>query len=309
MAATQWHAKLRNLYTLCQGTEPALEGPRPSGSASLRALGRAPTPSSVTGAGLSWGERASRKAGSAQVGEGFGPGEEFVVLELQDVTAGYGDVTVLRDVTMAAPTGSVIALLGPNGAGKTTLLRTISGLVMPTAGRVIFDGNDVTSLRTYQMARRGVCHIPEGRGIFPSLTLKENLSLFSPRGKVKETFETAAETFPILGQRLNQTAGSLSGGEQQMLAIIRAYISKPKIVLVDEASMGLAPLVIDSLFRFLTQVAKEGTTLIIVEQYVTRALELADTVYLLNNGRMAFSGAASEISGAEIFEKYLGVNV
>ncbi len=233
------------------------------------------------------------------------------MLEVCNVTAGYGDVTVLWDVSMACPDGSVVALLGPNGAGKTTLLRTISGLLKPVRGSVLLDGEDVTGMRTHQMARRGVCLIPEGRGIFPSLTLRENLNLFSPKGKArtKEAFEKAAASFPILGKRLNQTAGSLSGGEQQMLAIVRAYISNPKLVLVDEASMGLAPLVVDGLFDFLEQVARDGTSLVIVEQYVTRALALADSVYLLNHGRIAFSGAADELNGEEIFERYLGVEV
>jgi branched-chain amino acid transport system ATP-binding protein len=231
------------------------------------------------------------------------------MLEVRNITAGYGDVTVLWDVSMAAPTGSAVALLGPNGAGKTTLLRTVCGLLKPASGQILLDGDDVTGLRMNEMSRRGVCLIPEGRGIFPSLTLKENLSLFAPRGKTKETFEKAAASFPILGSRLNQTAGSLSGGEQQMLAIIRAYISNPSLVLVDEASMGLAPLVVDALFTFLSEVAKQETTLVIVEQYVTRALKLVDTVYLLNHGRVAFSGGSNELSGEEIFERYLGVEV
>jgi branched-chain amino acid transport system ATP-binding protein len=233
------------------------------------------------------------------------------MLEVRDVTAGYGDVTVLWDVSMSCPTGSVVALLGPNGAGKTTLLRILSGLLKPTKGQILLDGEDVTKLRTSQLSRRGVCHIPEGRGIFPSLTLRENLNLFAPKGKAKtkEAFERAADSFPILGRRLSQTAGSLSGGEQQMLAIVRAYISNPRLVLVDEASMGLAPLVVDGVFAFLEQVAREGTTLLVVEQYVSRALELADTVYLLNHGRIAFSGKSDQLSSEDIFERYLGVEV
>jgi branched-chain amino acid transport system ATP-binding protein len=231
------------------------------------------------------------------------------MLEVKDLTAGYGDVTVLWDVSLSAPKGSVVALLGPNGAGKTTLLRTMSGLLKPSSGQVFYDGEDVTGMRMNQLARRGVCHIPEGRGIFPSMSLKENLCLFSPRGKTAETIEKAAAAFPVLGSRLNQTAGSLSGGEQQMLAMVRAYISNPKLVLVDEASMGLAPLVVDNLFTFMADVARQGATLVIVEQYVTRALELADTVYLLNHGRISFLGRAGDLSGEEIFERYLGVEV
>jgi branched-chain amino acid transport system ATP-binding protein len=160
-----------------------------------------------------------------------------------------------------------------------------------------------------QRARLGVCHIPEGRAIFPTLTLKENLTLFSPKRKYSESIQKAADTFPIIGMRLNQPAGSLSGGEQQMLAMIRAYITNPRLVLVDEASIGLAPLIVDSLFEFLEQVASEGTTLLIVEQYVERALKLASTVYLLNHGRIAYSGDSGDLSPEEIFEHYLGVEV
>jgi branched-chain amino acid transport system ATP-binding protein len=233
------------------------------------------------------------------------------MLEVREITAGYGDVTVLRNVTLTCPTGSAVALLGPNGAGKTTLMRILSGLLKPTKGQILLGGEDVTGLRTSELSKRGVCHIPEGRGIFPSLTLRENLALFSPRGKAKvvETFDRATQSFPILGSRMSQLAGSLSGGEQQMLAIVRAYVSNPRLVLVDEASIGLAPLVVDGLFKFLGQIAKEGTTLLIVEQYVTRALALADSVYVLNRGQVAFSGKSDALSSEDIFETYLGVEV
>jgi len=231
------------------------------------------------------------------------------MLEVAGLTAGYGDTTVLRDVSLSAVAGSVVALLGPNGAGKTTFLRVISGLVKPVAGRVVFDGVDVTGASATQMAQRGLCHVPEGRGIFPSLTVRENLALFAPRGRVKASLDRAASAFPIVGQRLGQPAGSLSGGEQQMLAIVRAYIANPRLVLVDEASMGLAPLVVEQLFGFLAQLSSHGTTLVVVEQYVSQALDLADSVYLLANGSIAFSGGADELSGAEIFQRYLGVEV
>lgn len=231
------------------------------------------------------------------------------MLEVQNITAGYNDVNVLWDVTLSAPTGSVVALLGPNGAGKTTLLRTISGLLRPTAGEIRLDGKNVAGLSANQMSRHGVCHIPEGRGIFPTLTVKENLSLFSPKGRAKETVEKAAASFPILGRRLNQIAGSLSGGEQQMLALVRSYVCSPKVVLVDEASMGLAPLMVDGLFEFLEHVTAEGATLIIVEQYVNRALALADTVFLLNRGRIVLTAEAGDVTSEDIFERYLGVEM
>jgi branched-chain amino acid transport system ATP-binding protein len=228
-------------------------------------------------------------------------------LRLDGVTTGYGSTTVIRDVTLEVPASAVVALLGPNGAGKTTLLRAASGLLPVRQGHVYMDGQDVTRRNMTDMAKRGLCHIPEGRGIFPSLSVKENLTLFSPRGKEREALEQAATSFPALAQRLSQTAGSLSGGEQQMLAIVRSYISNPRLVLVDEASMGLAPMMVDRIFEFLTHITGAGTSLLIVEQYVYRALQMASTVYLLNNGRVVFSGTPAELESQDIFERYLGV--
>ena len=198
------------------------------------------------------------------------------MFELQHITAGYGETTVLRDVSITVPDSAVVALLGPNGAGKTTTLRVASGLLRPQEGVVALDGDDITRLGPYQRVRRGLCHIPEGRGIFPSLTVRENLILDSAKGKEAEAFERATETFPVLGTRQRQIAGTLSGGEQQMLALVRAYVSNPKVVLVDEASLGLAPLVVDNIFQFLEKLANEGVALLLVEQYVSRALALGE---------------------------------
>ncbi len=228
-------------------------------------------------------------------------------LQLDDVTAGYGATTVLRNITLEVPPSSVVALLGPNGAGKTTLLRAACGIIPVRQGKVRFDGEDVTKRRMDEMASRGLCHVPEGRGIFPSLSVKENLVLFSPRRQEGTAVERAAGAFPILGQRLNQMAGSMSGGEQQMLAMARAYLSNPRLVLVDEASMGLAPLVVDKIFEFLARIVAGGTSLLLVEQYVYRALQMANTVYVLNHGKIAFSGSPAELEGDDIFERYLGV--
>jgi len=228
------------------------------------------------------------------------------VLELRNITAGYGDTTVLRDVSVTVPDSSVVALLGPNGAGKTTTLRVASGLVRPRRGEVVLDGAEVSRLGPYRRVARGLCHIPEGRGIFPSLTVRENLILDSARGKEREAIEKAVETFPVLGIRQRQVAGTLSGGEQQMLALVRAYVSKPKIVLVDEASLGLAPLVVDNIFEFLEQLAADGVALLLVEQYVSRALELASTVYVLSQGSIVYSGPAGELDEDAIFALYAG---
>jgi branched-chain amino acid transport system ATP-binding protein len=231
------------------------------------------------------------------------------VLELEQVTAGYGETVVLRDVSLSVPDSTVVALLGPNGAGKTTTLRTASGLITPMAGRVVLHGEDVTGMKPYALARRGVCHLPEGHGIFPSLSVKENIVLHSPKGKEKESVEKAGDQFPVLAARLGQQAGSLSGGEQQMLALVRAYLTDPRIVIVDEASLGLSPLLVDQVFEALAQVVARGTSLLLVEQYVTRALELADTVYLMNRGQIVFSGRASDLRGEDVFERYLGIDV
>jgi branched-chain amino acid transport system ATP-binding protein len=231
------------------------------------------------------------------------------VLELESVTAGYGETVVLRDVTLSVPDSKVVALLGPNGAGKTTTLRTASGLIKPMTGRVLLDGKDVTGRRPYALARRGLCHLPEGHGIFPSLTVKENLVLYSPKGKEKESIQNAGEQFPALAQRLGQVAGSLSGGEQQMLSLARTYVTNPGIVVVDEASLGLAPVLVDQVFEALKRIVATGTSLLIVEQYVTRALDLADTVYVMNRGEIVLSGAAAELRGEELFERYLGIEV
>jgi branched-chain amino acid transport system ATP-binding protein len=231
------------------------------------------------------------------------------VLELEAVTAGYGDTVVLRDVTISVPDSKIVALLGPNGAGKTTTLRTASGLIRPMRGRVLLDGVDVTGRRPYALARRGLCHLPEGHGIFPSLTVKENLVLYSPKGKEKESVQKAADQFPALAQRLGQVAGSLSGGEQQMLSLARTYVTNPGIVVVDEASLGLAPVLVDQVFEALRQIVASGTSLLIVEQYVTRALDLADTVYVMNRGEIVLSGAAAELRGEDVFERYLGIEV
>lgn len=231
------------------------------------------------------------------------------MLELENITAGYGDTVVLRDVSLSVPDSKVVALLGPNGAGKTTLLRVASGIIRPMSGRVELGGEDVTGKRPYYRSRRGLCNLPEGRGIFPSLSVRDNLILQSPRGKENETIEKAMEAFPALSTRLKQLAGSLSGGEQQMLALVRTFASDPKIVVVDEASLGLAPLIVDRIFETLARIAASGVSVLLVEQYVTRALDLADTACLLNRGQVVFTGPAKDLRGDEIFERYFGIEI
>ncbi|MGQ0624830.1 MAG: ABC transporter ATP-binding protein [Sporichthyaceae bacterium] len=228
------------------------------------------------------------------------------MLTLDHVDAGYGQTPVLTDITLAVPRGAVVALLGANGAGKTTLLRVCAGLLAPTAGRMILDGVDVTGDAPHTLVPRGMCHIPEGRGVFASLTVKENLIVQSPRGREDEAITKAGEAFPVLGRRLNQVAGTLSGGEQQMLALARGYVQSPKVILLDEVSMGLAPIVVDEIFEFLRRLADGGASLLLVEQYVTKALELSDYVYLLQKGHIAFAGEPGELDGEDLFARYLG---
>ena len=230
-----------------------------------------------------------------------------VLLRAENVTAGYGETVVLRDITLSVRPSSVVALLGPNGAGKTTLLRTISGLMQPMSGRIWLRDQEITRRPAEFIARAGLCHVPEGRGIFPSLTVRENLVLQARRGFERVGVDRIAELFPELGRRLGQVAGSLSGGEQQMLALARATLSEPSLVVVDEASLGLAPVLVDRIFETFVNITASGTALLIVEQYVSRALQIADTVYLLDRGTVAFAGPAAELDAAELTRRYLGV--
>jgi branched-chain amino acid transport system ATP-binding protein len=231
------------------------------------------------------------------------------MFELRRITAGYGGHVVLRDVTLKVPAGSVVALLGANGAGKTTLLRVASGLLKPMRGQMTLDGTDVTGWRPHKLVKAGVCHVPEGRGIFPSLTVRDNLRMQCRNGKEEQSIAKSVEVFPSLGRRINALAGTMSGGEQQMLALARAYVQNPRLALLDEVSMGLAPVVVDEIFAFLDLLAKEGASLLLVEQYVTRALAIADYVYLLNRGEVRFVGEPDELEGSDIFKEYVGVEI
>jgi branched-chain amino acid transport system ATP-binding protein len=227
------------------------------------------------------------------------------VLELEDVHAGYGDVDVLRGVSLAVAPRSIVTLLGANGAGKTTVMRVISGLLKTTGGSVMVNGSDVGSQNPEQRSRAGVCLIPEGRGIFRSLTVRENLSLFRPPWLADKGLDPVVETFPVLGQRIDQVAGTMSGGEQQMLALSRAFLSEPTIVLVDEVSMGLAPKMVDQIFEVLVRLAARGVSVLLVEQYARRALELADQAYVLSRGEIVLAGPTREISYADVAATYL----
>jgi branched-chain amino acid transport system ATP-binding protein len=234
------------------------------------------------------------------------------VLRVSNITAGYGRSTVLRDISIDVPPGRIVALLGPNGAGKTTLLRVVAGLLRPAAGSVWLNGGEVTKSAPHQRAKAGVCLIPEGRGIFRNLSVRENLRmqvLPGAKGAQKDGLEQVLTTFPVLRDRLGQTAGTMSGGQQQLLALARCYLTTPRVVLLDEVSMGLAPKVVDEIFAAIVTLASGGAALVLVEQYVSRALELASSAVLLDRGMVAYAGPTRDLDEAAVLRGYLGVDV
>jgi branched-chain amino acid transport system ATP-binding protein len=234
-------------------------------------------------------------------------------LELDSVIAGYGRVEVLHGVSLSVPQGAVVALLGPNGAGKTTTLRAISGSVVPSKGVIRLHGRRINGRSTSGIARRGVALIPEGRGIFPSLSVRDNIEIAvrsfsgSSIGQRRSGFDKIVSTFPRLGERLTQAAGTLSGGEQQMLALSRALVCEPRVLMMDEISMGLAPIVVDQLFDAVAVLREQGTTILLVEQYLTHALQLADICYVMSKGEVAFVGEPAELRDPGVVSRYLGV--
>jgi branched-chain amino acid transport system ATP-binding protein len=216
------------------------------------------------------------------------------VLELRDVTAGYGPFRALFGVSLAVDAGEALALVGPNGAGKTTVARVASGLVVPTAGAVLVDGADVTGKRPYELARAGIAHAPEGRSVFATLSVEENLTLSFRRSRgragVRSGLDRAYELFPALGQRRRQTAGTLSGGEQRMLSMARVLVEEPKVLIADELSLGLAPIVVEQIYESLQRLRASGTSLLVVEQHIGHALRLCDRVAVLDHGTVSWVG-------------------
>jgi branched-chain amino acid transport system ATP-binding protein len=221
------------------------------------------------------------------------------LLELRDVQAGYGPFRALFGVSLVVREGSVLALLGSNGAGKTTVARVCSGLIKPTTGKVVFDNDDVTGQRPYRLARRGIAQAPEGRSVFASLTVEENLLLplrrTLGRSGVGKGLDRAYELFPPLAQRRRQLAGTLSGGEQRMLALARVLAKPPRLLVCDELSLGLAPIIVDEVYKTLAAIREAGTTLLIVEQHVGHALGIADDVAVLVKGRVTYDGPVAEM--------------
>jgi branched-chain amino acid transport system ATP-binding protein len=234
------------------------------------------------------------------------------LLELRDVDVAYGDLPALRGVSLMVEAGEIISVVGANGAGKTTMLRTVSGLLRARAGEIRLDGARVDRLATHAVVERGVVHVPEGRKIFPSLTVRENLELgsYTPRARAERgrSLDRVIALFPILGERRRQAAGTLSGGQQQMLAIGRALMALPRILMLDEPSLGLAPLVVQEIFRIIGEINRAGVTILLVEQNTQQALALAQRGYVLENGRVVLVGRGSELLDNEhVRRAYLGL--
>jgi branched-chain amino acid transport system ATP-binding protein len=233
------------------------------------------------------------------------------ILEVEDLRVHYGAIEALRGVSLEVPAGQVVALIGANGAGKTTTLRAISKMLRPSGGAVRFEGEEVTHLPSHRLVARGMAHAPEGRGIFLNLTVKENLDLGAylrtDKAGVASDLERVFALFPILAERRTQVAGTLSGGEQQMLAVGRALMSRPKLMLLDEPSLGLAPQVVERIFAVLREVNEGGVSLLLVEQNAHKALQLAHRAYVLETGSVVMRGTGKELlASPEVRKAYLG---
>lgn len=233
------------------------------------------------------------------------------MLEVKDLEVYYGMIQAIKGISFEVNKGEVIALIGANGAGKTTTLHTITGLLSPKKGSVMFEGKDITKIPAHKIVSMGMAHVPEGRRVFADLSVYENLKLGAYTRKDKENLnkdlESIYERFPRLAERKNQSAGTLSGGEQQMLAMGRALMSKPSIILMDEPSMGLSPILVNEIFDIIESISKSGTTVLLVEQNAKKALSIADRAYVLETGKIVTSGKASELLEDDSINKaYLG---
>jgi branched-chain amino acid transport system ATP-binding protein len=233
------------------------------------------------------------------------------VLILENVQVRYGAIAALRGISLRVEKGEIVGLIGVNGAGKTTTLLTIAGVLKPAQGDIVFKGNSIVGQSPEDIVRQGIALVPEGRRIFPGLTVEENLRLGAAvradRGAIQRDIEEMCTRFPILGKRFNQSGGTLSGGEQQQLAIARGLMSRPALLMLDEPSLGLAPILVEEIFELVAQLRETGVTLLLVEQNVQRALEIADRAYLLSTGRVEFEGVAQELrTRVDLASAYLG---
>jgi branched-chain amino acid transport system ATP-binding protein len=233
------------------------------------------------------------------------------VLEIENVVCRYGKVEALKGVSLSVKKGELVTLIGANGAGKTTTLKAVSGVLPPSSGRMMFEGEDITRASARQILSRGIAHCPEGRHVFPDMTVEENLDmgayLRSDTAAIAKDMERVFGMFPVLAERRRQVAGTLSGGEQQMLAISRALMSRPKLILFDEPSLGLAPNIVERTFEIIQTIRKEGTTVLMVEQNAYAALEMCDRAYLLESGTLTLQGTGRElIDNPHVRKAYLG---
>jgi branched-chain amino acid transport system ATP-binding protein len=232
-----------------------------------------------------------------------------VLLEVTDVVVHYGKIAALKDVTLGVDQGEIVALIGANGAGKTTTLKTISGLRPLSSGRIMFEGADISRMPGHKRVMAGIGQAPEGRGVFPGMTVQENLLMgaFTRKGSVTKELDEVYELFPRLAERKNQSGGTMSGGEQQMIAIGRALMAKPRVLLLDEPSMGLAPMLVNQIFDIIKEINDRGTTVLLVEQNAQQALNLADRAYVLETGRVVKSAEASLLlDDPQVRAAYLG---
>jgi len=234
------------------------------------------------------------------------------MLEVKDAVVRYGAITALHGISFEVAQGEIVTLLGANGAGKTTTLRMLSGLHAPSGGQIMFEGEDVTKVKAHQFSSLGISHVPEGRRIFPQMSVEENLEMgaFGRSGSISDDMEKMYGIFPILKDRRKQMGANLSGGEQQMLAIARALMARPRLLLLDEPSMGLAPMIVETIFRIIGDIRSEGTTVFLVEQNAAQALRLADRGYVMENGRIVFTDSAKNLLHDErVRAVYLGESV
>lgn len=239
-------------------------------------------------------------------------GGSATMLEIKDLAVSYGRIQAVRRVSLTVPDGSIVALLGANGAGKTTILRAVSGLLPIDSGSVSLDGNRVNGLAPERIVAAGISHVPEGRELFAGMTVEENLELggfLAPNaGVIRAGMERVFAHFPCLAERRHQIAGTLSGGEQQMVAIGRALIARPRVMLLDEPSIGLAPLIVDQIFRIIRDINREGVTILLVEQNAVDALSLAQSAHVLEHGLVAMSGRSEDLKkDSRVVSSYLGV--
>lgn len=235
----------------------------------------------------------------------------MAMLEVKDLEVSYGMIQAIKGISFEVNQGEVIALIGANGAGKTTILHTVTGLLAPKAGKILFEGRDITKVPAHKIVCMGMAHVPEGRRVFAQLSVYENLKMGAytrkDKQEIEETLEHVYQRFPRLKERRNQMAGTLSGGEQQMLAMGRALMSKPKIILMDEPSMGLSPIFVNEIFDIIREVSASGTTVLLVEQNAKKALAIADRAYVLETGKIALSGNADKLMNDDSIKKaYLG---